>query len=294
MNNFLTLWIILALFITCGTSQNQSVEEEIPIQKIITQKSYKFAWQPTYLIDDALANRIPCPDGAQRIQQATNSFGDWLRHLPLLPENSSVMLYDGSKKNNQNAHHAVFQIDVGDKDLQQCADAVMRLYAEYKWSTQTHEELAFQFTSGHQCKWDDWKKGFRPKIKGNQVDFIQTAQFDDSYSNFKSYLTTIFTYCGTYSLNQQLNTKYINELSAGDVFIKGGFPGHAVIVVDVAENSETKERYFLLAQSYMPAQQIHLLKNPNNSSLSPWYSTTFVEHLITPEWTFQKNQLRSF
>ena len=52
------------------------------------------------------------------------------------------------------------------------------------------------------------------------------------------------------------------SLQPGDVFIKGGSPGHAVIVVDVAIYTQTGKKVFLLAQSYMPAQQIHILVNP--------------------------------
>ncbi len=36
-------------------------------------------------------------------------------------------------------------------------------------------------------------------------------------------------------------------------------------------NPETRKKVYLLAQSYMPAQQIHILVNPANSLLSPWY-----------------------
>ena len=79
----------------------------------------------------------------------------------------------------------------------------------------------------------------------------------------------------------------------GYVFIKGGYPGHAVIVMDVAEN-ETGEKVFLLAQSYMPAQDMHILKNPNNPALSPWYSIDETQDLRTPEWTFSWDQLRRF
>lgn len=61
----------------------------------------------------------------------------------------------------------------------------------------------------------------------------------------------------------------IEETKIGDVFIKGGFPGHAVMVVDIAVDESTQEKVFLLAQSYMPAQEIQILKNPNNSHLSP-------------------------
>mgnify|MGYP000020221978 CR=1 FL=1 len=51
------------------------------------------------------------------------------------------------------------------------------------------------------------------------------------------------------------------------------------------------EKLFLIQQSYMPAQEIHILKNITNASISPWYSTNFSEELKTPEWTFHKNQL---
>lgn len=41
-----------------------------------------------------------------------------------------VWLYDGSKKANQSDHTAVFDMDLTDGDLQQCADLVIRMYAK--------------------------------------------------------------------------------------------------------------------------------------------------------------------
>ena len=51
---------------------------------------------------------------------------------------------------------------------------------------------------------------------------------------------------------------------------------------------------FLLAQSYMPAQQIHILVNLANHNLSPWYELTETDsgYLYTPEWTFEKKELK--
>jgi hypothetical protein len=85
----------------------------------------------------------------------------------------------------------------------------------------------------------------------------------------------------------------VKNIEIGDIFIKGGSPGHAVIVVDLALNSAGEKR-FLLAQSYMPAQDIHVLKNPKNAQLSPWFSTDFGDVLETPEWDFKKEQLKRF
>ena len=67
-----------------------------------------------------------------------------------------------------------------------------------------------------------------------------------------------------------------------------------VIVVDMAINRKEGKVIFLLAQSYMPAQDIHILKNPGNSQLSPWYSTDFGDKLVTPEWEFTRDDLMRF
>ena len=82
-------------------------------------------------------------------------------------------------------------------------------------------------------------------------------------------------------------------MQPGDVFIKGGFPGHAMIVVDVAVNKKG-EKIFMLAQSYMPAQDIHIVKNPGNETLSPWYVLGEGATIVTPEWKVRKDQLRSW
>ena len=102
----------------------------------------------------------------------------------------------------------------------------------------------------------------------------------------------VFTYCGTYSLSKQL--KPVNDsksLHTGDIFVYGGFPGHAVTVMAVAKN-ETGKKIFLLSQGYMPAQDIHILKNYIDQSLSPWYDLSSLYPLYTPEWEFEKGSLK--
>ncbi len=96
----------------------------------------------------------------------------------------------------------------------------------------------------------------------------------------------VFAYAGTYSLEHELKPVTAEAIEIGDVFVKGGFPGHAVLVADMASNPQTGERRFLLVQSYMPAQEMHVLKNPAASDGSPWYPAAFEGALVTPEWTF--------
>lgn len=82
------------------------------------------------------------------------------------------------------------------------------------------------------------------------------------------------------------------NIAIGDVFIKGGFPGHAVLVADMVENKTTGEKRFLLLQSYMPAQDMHILKNPKSEDGTPWYTMPVGDQLVTPEWVFLGTALR--
>ena len=222
----------------------------------------------------------------------SGSFGEWLRSLPLKPKGTKVKIFNGKDKYNQTAHAAVIDIDVGTIDLQQCADAVIRLRAEYLWAIGKADSIAFNFTSGDRFKWKDWRDGIRPLLHGRSVEFAFRAKADSSYTSFRQYLDKIFAYAGSFSLEKELiPVQDAAQIESGDVFIQGGFPGHAVIVVDVAEN-ERGERVFLLAQSYSPAQDIHILRNPDSDD--PWYPALTNGILCTPEWTFDYTDLKRF
>lgn len=99
--------------------------------------------------------------------------------------------------------------------------------------------------------------------------------------------------CGSASLAKELHAKEIKQIEAGDVFIRGGFPGHAVIVMSVAETN-SGEKIYLLAQSYMPAQDIHILKNSKDPQSSPWYKVGDEDLIVTPEYVFKRNELKTW
>lgn len=242
-----------------------------------------------------IASRIPAPQGFDRVKLENGSFADWLRHLPLKAAESPVLLFDGSQKPNQMIHVAVLDIDTGTRDLQQCADAVIRLRAEYLYSKGLWDSIRFSFTSGGPASYAQWRAGFRPEVRGNKIRWAKKAEPNPSYESFRRYLDTVFMYAGSRSLARELGPRrHATGIQVGDVFIHGGSPGHAVIVVDMAESKVTGERVVLLAQSYMPAQDIHILRNPDNRSLSPWYLAEFGETLRTPEWEFTRAELKHF
>ena len=232
--------------------------------------------------------RFNPPTGFAR-HQPTTGWPEYLRSLPLKPEGSAVLLHDGRTKVNQ-VHAAVVDLDVGTKNLQQCADAVMRLRAEYLYEQKAYDQIHFNFTNGWTCAYTKWRAGYRVKIKGNSTWWEKSATPSTSYESFRKYLNVVFMYAGTLSLSRELRPVDLGELQIGDVFIQGGSPGHAVIVVDVVFNINNGKKRFLLAQSYMPAQDIHILYD--FTTKSPWFEVDDV--IQTPEWTFYAKDLKRF
>ena len=240
-----------------------------------------------------IQERFEIPREYKRIEYDSGSFSHYLQHLSLKPHNTPVYLYNGIKK-VPSFHAAIIDMSVGDKDLQQCADAIMRLRAEYLYAQKRYDDICFHFTNGFKFEYSKWKKGYRIQVKGNSVHWVNKQSPDKGYETFLSYMQTVFIYSGTLSLSKELIKKNISDLKPGDVFIIGGSPGHAVIVVDHIRNISTGKKYFMIAQSFMPAQSIHILVNLNDKNLSPWYAQDFESYLLTPEWTFSRNNLMAF
>ncbi|MCA6364513.1 MAG: DUF4846 domain-containing protein [Bacteroidetes bacterium] len=274
-----------------------------------TPASYTYAGVPDSLPDDPaqrycwpgadtskaeICTRFAVPEGYKRVKANDGSFAVWLRHLPLLPNGTPVLLHNGQPKRNQNAHVAVVNVDPGKADLQQCADAVMRLRAEYLFAQQRYSEIAFNFTSGDRCAYLSWCKGERIDTRkpGKRLQNGSKAAVGE-YTAFRRYLNDVFMYAGTLSLSREMKSVSADSMQIGDVFIKGGSPGHACIVADMAVNAKG-EKVFLLLQSYMPAQNIQVLRNPDEAGNSPWYPLDFGHLLITPEWEFVRSQLMRF
>ena len=221
---------------------------------------------------ETLSERIAPPPGFARVPVEPDSWGAWLRGLPMKQEGAPVLLHTGAPKWRQDVHAAVIDIDVGERDLQQCADAIMRLRAEWLFASGRKRDIGFDYTDGK-------RRNF-------------SARGKSEYASFRKYMTLVFAYAGTYSLERELKPVARSDMEIGDVFIKGGFPGHAVLVADMVQNDETGEKRFLLIQSYMPAQEMHVLKNPASADGSAWYPANFSGGLVTPEWSFPEKALR--
>ena len=212
---------------------------------------------------DNVLTRFKLPQGYRQITARPGSFAAYLEGLPLKPAGTHTETYSGNIARTDIFTGAVVDMSVGKEDLQQCADAVMRLRGEYFYRQKRYNEIFFHFTSGFKCDYAHYAEGYRY----HNDRWVLKAGKDYSYKGFMRYMDLVFAYAGTLSLQKELKPfTNTDNLEAGDVFIHGGSPGHCFIVMDVIEN-EQHQKEFLLAQSFMPAQNIQVLQYNGN----PWF-----------------------
>ena len=130
-----------------------------------------YTWLSDYSIVTAIDAVVSPPPGYFRTNYPENSFGSWLRGLPIDTLDTEVTLFNGSRKLNQSAQAYILEVPVGKRDLQQCADAVMRLKAEYLFHQKELESIHFNFTSGDKASFTSWSQGYRPSFSGNKVSW---------------------------------------------------------------------------------------------------------------------------
>lgn len=224
-------------------------------------------------------------------RRETDGYGKWLLNLKMLPDGHNTLFFDGSKKYQDRIWVGVVDMDlVGyfDKkgneypaDLQQCADACMRLRAEYLWQTKQYGKIHFKNTAGKVYAYNDW---------------VAKHGNDYGYTNFRKYLSVVFANCGTYSLSLEMKKISPDQVRPGDLLILGGSPGHAVTVMDVLHEKNGKGLKLMFSQSYMPAQEIEILCNRYDND-SPWklIENPLQERLIpTPQWNFDLDDRACF
>lgn len=223
---------------------------------------------------------IPLPKGFVRQKTDSLTFGYFLQNLSFEKDNT-VYFYDGTKKQNQAQHYKVIKLELPKKDIQQCADAIIRLRADYFFNKKQYQTIQFK-SSTTTYNFANW-------LQENNPFKVDTVKL------YHQFLETVFINCGTYHLADLLKPKHqLNTIQVGDVFIKGGSPGHGMIVVDVAYNNTTSQTIFILAQSFMPAQSMHVVVNEENEELSPWYVLDSTKNLVTPGYSFSYAHLKKW
>ena len=175
-------------------------------------------------------------DGSSK-KYEVNSWQYFLQHLPVVDK--PIVDYKGKEIGYQQKHAGIIPYDVGTSDLQQCADALMRLRAEYLFQQKRFNEIGFHFVSGDYYSWNDYCKGLRPVAKGNGVKFVSVLASGKSHETLRKYLDIVYSYASTISLSKELKTA--DDFGVGTVIIHAGSPGHCFIIIDEAINKSGKK-----------------------------------------------------
>lgn len=201
--------------------------------------------------DYAMIGDIPTPEGYERVNCEDFEFGAYLRSLPLKPQGAIVKYYYGGIADLQELNYAVVDLPLL-SNAEQCADVCMRLRAEYLYQIGRASDIHFL------------------DVQGN----VLTYSGEDSRESLEDYLRGVFRVANTYSLCQEMQDRTLADIQPGDVFV---YPanseryGHAVMVADVAQKTDTGEKAILLVEGYLPARSIHVMNNLLDSIHSPWF-----------------------
>lgn len=232
---------------------------------------------------DTLEQRFTPPAGFTRVAVEPKSFGAFLRVLPLAEKGSPVLTYKG-KVLHEATHPniaAVVAIDVGKADLQQCADSVIRMHAEWQWWLGKRDQH-YSTAGGPLMSYAKWLQGERHYWKDGKLATKNVGVTAPSHSGFRAWLDQVFGSANTGSLAKEAKPIAVADLQPGDFVVMSGVPfGHAVMVLDLARNADGK-RVALLGQGYMPAQSFQVLRK---SPTEVWFVIDEASgKLDTPFW----------
>lgn len=255
----------LLMLAGCGSSQPDATEApagptEVP--------------QPTTIpINESgttVKDRFVPPDGYTRVEAEEGSFAAYLQNFQLKPYGEVAYYYDASV-NTAGGTLGVFDQDV--TRWQQCADSIMRLYAEYLYEKGDYDKIAFNFTTGFVCDFKSWSEGKRVKIDGSKCTWVDKAEPSTDHSTLEGYLDFVYQYANTESLQNQMTQVVSNDVQIGDCFVITSWQmnenlGHAVFVADMAVN-EAGQKLYLIFEGTTPASQICLAKS-NDTTYGYW------------------------
>lgn len=212
----------------------------------------------------------------------------FLQHLP--QTDAPVLDYRGREVSDKEKAFAVINYDVGARDLQQCADALMRLRAEYLFAQRRWNEISFHFVSGEAYSFTAYCDGKLPVPKGSGVVFAASPPKAKDHASLRKYLDLVYAYASTISLAAEL--KDAADFAVGTVVIKAGSPGHCFIIVGEAATS-SGEKLYKLVEGYTPAQSIYVLRNVDEPSLGCWHKLK-KGPITTASYEFTNYKLKKF
>ncbi|MDR3350383.1 MAG: DUF4846 domain-containing protein [Prevotellaceae bacterium] len=215
--------------------------------------------------------RFGVPSGYQRTDSLPASFAFFLQHLPLLPPKTPVKFYDGAP-NVSCRPAAVIDMEIGDKNLQQNIQTMIRLWAEYLFEQQRFSDIFFHINNGQVIPYEQWTQGMKLVIN-RKTYWTKTPSNPKQYQTFRRYLNFIFTNSDFHTLLQDVQLSAGVHITPGDILtFDNGADTYVVMVLDAAVHRETGDMLVLLVSGGNPAQSVQVLQNTDeDSATGVWF-----------------------
>lgn len=239
------------------------------------------AWTTDVPAVDTVEQRFAAPPGFMRVKVEKESFGAFLRSLPLAAAGTPVKSFAGKTLYTSHPNiAAIVAMDIGNSDLQQCADSVIRMHAEWQWSIGKRDQ--HYTTTGPEMFYANYVAGDRYVWTGGKLTLKKVLPSTASHESFRAWLDQVFGAANTGSLAREAKPIEVKEMQPGDFVVMPGVPfGHAVLIVDLARDTKGR-RVALLGQGFMPAQSFHILRR---SPTENWFPIDEASgKLETPFW----------
>lgn len=182
--------------------------------------------------------------------------------------------------------------------VEQCADIVVRLVAEYANGNGNADEIVFRSLSGQRIEWKRWLQGrYAVNTDASAIIYHAGAARTETPREFDEFLTFVMSYVNTASLRRDWREVAPGDIQIGDVLIQpsclGAGMGHMSMVVDACEDS-AGNRLYLFVDGYTPARVPVVRQREPNKPMSAWMTPKeYLEYMDqfgpgnfyrSPEW----------
>ncbi len=242
-------------------------------------------------------SRVNPPEGFIRTPLPSFSYQAYLQSLAIKNADAKVMRFDGNEKKFE-CYSAVLDVELLDKDLMHGEHYIQLLRANYLFNHSKYDMISFHYDDNRSLSYAQWADGYRYVWQDSLYVLDSIAIPNSSEVSFIKYMNEIYENSTAIGLSHDTELLEVSKLSIGDVLVQPedlDHKGHAVLVLDMVVNPETGEKLYLFAQGYMPAQNMHILHNPYEPEISPWFRVQEdALYVATPQWTFRKKHVRRF
>lgn len=211
---------------------------------------------PLLLLGQNTVSTLGLPEGYTREQTETGSYAHFVQHLPVRL-GKQVETVRGMRTYTDMLAVIDLPLLFPNQDLEQCADWAMRLWAAYHRQNDRLDHLYLFNYSG------------------------KPVYFKGQSRSYRSFLQWAFAYSNSHSLKQGAVRVEANDLRPGDMLVQNetGGIGHVSVILDMCRNAGGNTLY-RIGFSYMPAQEMRVLKAPRGYGESGWFTLEGIERAL--------------